>query len=74
MTWIAATQRQGTRSCLLYNPASAPHGGALSPLLADLLANRDYLLADGATGSNLMSMGLPPGRAPDLWNLEAPER
>jgi methionine synthase I (cobalamin-dependent) len=42
-------------------------------LLAKLLSQRDYLLADGATGTNMMAMGLPPGRAPDLWNLEAPE-
>jgi 5-methyltetrahydrofolate--homocysteine methyltransferase len=42
-------------------------------LLADLLAEREYLLADGATGTNLMAMGLPAGRAPDLWNAEHPE-
>lgn len=41
--------------------------------LAALLAERDYLLADGATGTNMMAMGLPPGQAPDLWNLDAPE-
>ena len=43
-------------------------------LLASLLADRDYLLADGATGTNMMAMGLPPGQAPDLWNLDAPEK
>ena len=41
--------------------------------LAELLADRDYLLADGATGTNMMAMGLPPGQAPDLWNLQAPD-
>ncbi len=41
-------------------------------LLAELLSERDYLLADGATGTNMMGMGLPPGRAPDLWNLDVP--
>jgi len=45
----------------------------MSDLLAELLAERDYLLADGATGTNMMAMGLPPGQAPDLWNLDAPE-
>ena len=45
----------------------------MSDLLAKLLAERDYLLADGATGTNMMDMGLPPGRAPDLWNLDGPE-
>ncbi|MEE2672624.1 MAG: betaine--homocysteine S-methyltransferase [Myxococcota bacterium] len=43
-------------------------------LLASLLAERDYLLADGATGTNMMAMGLPPGQAPDLWNLDEPEK
>ncbi len=45
----------------------------MSNLLSDLLAERDYLLADGATGTNMMGMGLPPGQAPDLWNLDRPE-
>ncbi|HEX9814680.1 MAG TPA: betaine--homocysteine S-methyltransferase [Myxococcota bacterium] len=45
----------------------------MSNLLRDLLGERDYLLADGATGTNLMGMGLPAGQAPDLWNLERPE-
>jgi 5-methyltetrahydrofolate--homocysteine methyltransferase len=45
----------------------------MSNLLADLLAERDYLLADGATGTNMMSMGLPAGYPSDLWNIERPE-
>jgi 5-methyltetrahydrofolate--homocysteine methyltransferase len=45
----------------------------MSSLLCDLLGERDYLLADGATGTNMMGMGLPAGQAPDLWNLEKPE-
>jgi len=45
----------------------------MSNLLSDLLEERDHLLADGATGTNMMAMGLPAGRAPDLWNLERPE-
>ncbi len=45
----------------------------MSNLLSDLLAERDYLLADGATGTNMMGMGLPVGQAPDLWNLDRPE-
>jgi len=43
-------------------------------LLSDLLAERDYLLADGAIGTNFMAMGLQSGEAPDLWNLEHPGR
>jgi 5-methyltetrahydrofolate--homocysteine methyltransferase len=45
----------------------------MSRLLIELLGERDYLLADGATGTNMMAMGLPAGQAPDLWNLEQPE-
>lgn len=45
----------------------------MSNLLSDLLGERDYLLADGATGTNMMEMGLPVGQAPDLWNLDRPE-
>lgn len=45
----------------------------MSGLLAELLAARDYLLTDGATGTNMMAMDLPAGQAPDLWNLDTPE-
>jgi 5-methyltetrahydrofolate--homocysteine methyltransferase len=45
----------------------------MSNLLVELLTERDYLLADGATGTNMMAMGLPPGQAPDLWNIDKPE-
>lgn len=36
--------------------------------LSRLLAQRDWLLADGATGTNLFNMGLEAGEAPELWN------
>lgn len=39
-----------------------------------LLATRPWLLADGATGSNLFDMGLMSGDAPELWNTEHPDR
>ena len=41
---------------------------------ADLLARRPCLLADGATGSNLFEMGLVSGDAPELWNVDHPDR
>ncbi len=31
------------------------------------------LVLDGATGTQLQLMGLPPGMAPELWNLQNPE-
>ena len=42
--------------------------------LHELLANRDWLLADGATGTNYFAMGLQSGDAPELWNVSHPER
>jgi 5-methyltetrahydrofolate--homocysteine methyltransferase len=37
------------------------------------LAERDVLVADGATGTMLQKAGLPPGAAPERWNLENPD-
>jgi methionine synthase I (cobalamin-dependent) len=42
--------------------------------LTPLLAQRPWLLADGATGSNLFARGLTSGEAPELWNTEHPQR
>ncbi len=42
--------------------------------LSDLLSRRDWLLLDGATGTTLFEMGLMSGDAPELWNVEHPER
>lgn len=42
--------------------------------LADLMAEKGILLADGATGTNLFGMGLEAGEAPELWNESAPEK
>ncbi len=42
--------------------------------LSRLLAARDWILADGATGTNLFNMGLASGDAPEFWNVEAPEK
>ena len=41
--------------------------------LARMLAERDWILADGATGTNLFNMGLQSGDAPELWNVERPD-
>ena len=42
--------------------------------LAQTLKERSWLLADGATGTNLFNLGLEAGEAPELWNLDAPEK
>ena len=46
----------------------------MSNILERLLATRPWLLADGATGTNLIDMGLRSGDAPEPWNVEHPDR
>ena len=41
--------------------------------LSALLETRDWLLADGATGTNLFNMGLASGDAPEFWNVDRPD-
>ncbi len=43
----------------------------MKPLLERL--KNEILLLDGSMGALLQSRGLPPGYAPDLWNLERPQ-
>ena len=40
--------------------------------LQALLDSGHPLLADGATGTNFMGMGLGPGEPPELWNVGSP--
>lgn len=42
--------------------------------LQDLLSEKGLLLADGATGTNLFEVGLQTGDAPELWNIDHPDR
>ena len=46
----------------------------MSNRLQQLLAERPFLIADGATGTNLFAAGLMSGEAPELWNFEHPGR
>lgn len=46
----------------------------MADALTELLAERDWLLLDGATGTNLFAMGLMAGDAPELWNTDAPDK
>jgi 5-methyltetrahydrofolate--homocysteine methyltransferase len=39
-----------------------------------LLDKQGWLLADGATGTNLFNMGLEAGEAPELWNEQQPDK
>jgi 5-methyltetrahydrofolate--homocysteine methyltransferase len=49
-------------------------GSKATDALSELLARKDVLLADGATGTNLFDMGLASGEAPELWNESNPDR
>lgn len=42
-------------------------------VLQDLLEEKGFLLADGATGTNFFAVGLEAGYPPELWNFEKPE-
>lgn len=46
----------------------------MTDALTRLLSERDWLLADGATGTNLFNMGLESGEPPELWNVDHPDR
>ncbi|MGB0845894.1 MAG: betaine--homocysteine S-methyltransferase [Thiolinea sp.] len=46
----------------------------MSNLFLRMLEEKPFLLADGATGTNLFAMGLETGDAPELWNIDFPER
>lgn len=39
-----------------------------------MLAEKNVILADGATGTNLFNMGLMSGDAPELWNVDQPAK
>ncbi|MCR4407735.1 MAG: homocysteine S-methyltransferase family protein [Anaerolineae bacterium] len=41
--------------------------------LRQYLREGNFIIADGATGTVLQSMGLQPSTAPELWNVEKPE-
>ena len=45
----------------------------MTDALTRMLAARDWLMADGATGTNLFNMGLSSGEPPEFWNVDKPE-
>ncbi len=46
----------------------------MSNALSKMLESRDWIMADGATGTNLFNMGLSSGDAPELWNEQQPDK
>ena len=45
----------------------------MTDALSRMLSTRDWILADGATGTTLFNMGLSSGDSPELWNVDAPD-
>ena len=46
----------------------------MSEKLQKILDTQGWVLADGATGTNLFNMGLEAGEAPEMWNEWHPDR
>lgn len=46
----------------------------MSAKLQKILDTQGWILADGATGTNLFNMGLEAGEAPEMWNEWHPDR
>ena len=44
----------------------------MTDALTRMLAARDWIMADGATGTNLFNMGLSSGEPPEFWNVDKP--
>lgn len=42
-------------------------------MLNDIIQDQGWILADGATGTNLFKAGLETGYPPELWNVERPD-
>ncbi len=58
---------------MLFTPA-LKMGQTMSNLFEQMLSKNQTLLADGATGTNLFALGLQSGDAPELWNVDQPEK
>lgn len=61
--------RRGTSA-----PPRDQRGLVMTNALTTLLSERDWLLADGATGTNLFNMGLSSGDSPEFWNVNEPDK
>ena len=46
---------------------------SMHPTIAKLLDGPRPVLLDGAWGTQLQELGLPPGESPDFWNLDHPD-
>jgi 5-methyltetrahydrofolate--homocysteine methyltransferase len=46
----------------------------MTSLFSERLSASEVLVADGATGTNLQAVGLPPGTSPEEWVFDQPDR
>src|SRR5512139_145575 len=46
----------------------------MTTLFSERLSAGEVLVADGATGTNLQAVGLPPGTSPEEWVFDQPDR
>ena len=46
----------------------------MANVLIEKINSQGWVLTDGATGTNLFNMGLEAGEAPELWNVDAPDK
>lgn len=46
----------------------------MSNTLQKIIDKQGFVLTDGATGTNLFNMGLMAGDAPEMWNIDHPDR
>ena len=46
----------------------------MTNIIDDMIAEKGFLLADGATGTNLFNLGLESGDPPEFWNINEPDK
>ena len=46
----------------------------MSNIIDEIIAEKGFLLADGATGTNLFNLGLEAGDPPEFWNVDEPDK
>jgi len=71
---FAAAERLVSPIGTLHPRWRMPNGETMANRFLKLLSERPFLMADGATGTNLFGMGLMTGDSPELWNFDHPDR
>ena len=46
----------------------------MTPKITQFIQDTPFILADGATGTNLFNAGLQAGDPPEFWNEDAPDK